>query len=133
MRRLILAIVAILVAACATYAPSQPPPKVDPAQLAATGSERQPDCNADVGGVRIKPGYWRIYPEQALNQGVQGWAFVRLDVEPDGATSHETVIYSEPGDTFDEAALMIVRTWLFSARAERCEGIVRRVSFRLSE
>jgi TonB family protein len=122
---------------CATYggyvAP-KPMPEVDQAQISASGADATPPCNADFGTPTFAlETVWRFYPEPAMNAGLQGFAYVRMDIQRNGASSNHVVLYSEPGDIFDSAAIAIVQLWRFPTRAEPCVGVVRRILFRLQE
>jgi TonB family protein len=134
MRELTGGIAIIALGGCVTYAPLQPMPDPDPTQLAAAGAEALSSACPDAVEskiVGIQP--WRAYPEAALNAGLQGWAYVRYDIEVDGRTSNATLLYSDPGDVFDQSALRLAAATTYTPRAERCVGFVRRMTFRMPE
>ena len=54
------------------------------------------------------------YPEQALNEGVQGSVVVVYDVEMTGRVANLRVLESEPEGVFNQAALDYVRSWRFN-------------------
>ena len=78
------------------------------------------------------------YPEDALMAGVEGMAFVRFDVEPDGSTSNGEVLYAVPHPVFGEAALEALEQWAYSPLLvdgvpTRRESVYTQVEFQFSE
>jgi TonB family protein len=49
-------------------------------------------------------GYSAIYPQDAMEKGVQGQAYVELTVMPDGRARNPRVVYAVPAGYFEEAA-----------------------------
>jgi TonB family protein len=78
------------------------------------------------------------YPSRALKNSIEGWVQVRFFIDTDGRPSEVSVVASEPGSTFDDAATKSVKKWRFSpARnqttglAVRSTSITTKVQFRL--
>ncbi|MEM8547238.1 MAG: TonB family protein [Pseudomonadota bacterium] len=55
------------------------------------------------------------YPANALRRGVEGWVDVEFLVLADGTTSNVTAVASEPGSTFDRAAVTAGSDWRYEA------------------
>lgn len=129
------ALAAGLLAACASTAlsPPQPMPETDQASMDAAGVSQQAECGATIGAPTLGQGPIdrAFFPPAALNNGIQGWAYVKFDVELNGSTANHSVVYSEPSEVFDLASVAVVQAWTFPVRSERCAGVVRRVTFRL--
>ncbi|MEL6199474.1 MAG: TonB family protein, partial [Pseudomonadota bacterium] len=53
------------------------------------------------------------YPRSAQRRGIEGWVDVGFSVRADGTTSDITVIESQPGSVFDEAATEAVSKWRY--------------------
>jgi len=49
-------------------------------------------------------GYTAIYPQAAVEKGIQGQAYVELTVMPDGRARNPRVVYAVPAGFFEEAA-----------------------------
>jgi protein TonB len=62
--------------------------------------------------VRMSPDY----PARAAEAGTEGWVQVRFSVTTAGTVRDATVVASEPGTTFDEAALKAVARWRYNPR-----------------
>lgn len=71
--------------------------------------------------VRINPDY----PHGAATRGIEGWAKVRFTVTATGATSDAVIVASEPGDTFDAAALEALARWRYNPRVENGVAVER--------
>jgi protein TonB len=71
--------------------------------------------------VRVNPDY----PPQAITRGVEGWVQVRFTVSAIGTVRDAVVVASEPGSTFDEAALKAIARWRYNPRVENGEAIER--------
>ena len=54
------------------------------------------------------------YPRNAQRRGVEGWVDVGFTVLADGSTANVEVLESEPGSTFDRAAINAVSRWRYS-------------------
>lgn len=59
-----------------------------------------------------------VYPRQAAEGEVEGWAWVRFDVNPDGSVSEESisVVDSQPAVIFDNSARAATARFEFSPR-----------------
>jgi protein TonB len=65
------------------------------------------------------------YPARALTGGVEGWVQVRFSVTAVGSVRDATVVASEPGTTFDEAALKAIARWRYNPRVVDGEAVER--------
>ena len=54
------------------------------------------------------------YPRNAQRRGIEGWVDVSFTVLADGSTTDVEVLESEPGSTFDRAAINAVSRWRYS-------------------
>ncbi|MEO0344744.1 MAG: TonB family protein [Pseudomonadota bacterium] len=57
----------------------------------------------------VPPGY----PRAAQRRGIEGWVDVAFSVRADGTTSDVTVVESQPGTVFDDAATEAVSKWRY--------------------
>lgn len=71
--------------------------------------------------VRVNPDY----PPQAITRGTEGWVQVRFTVSAIGTVRDAVVVASEPGTTFDEAALKAIARWRYNPRVENGEAVER--------
>ncbi len=95
------------------------PPKIIPAKIISRASPR--------------------YPSRALKNSTEGWVQVRFSINKEGIPFDIEVLDSEPGDTFNDAAIKSVKKWRFSpARNQRTglpvesQNISTKVQFRLN-
>lgn len=72
------------------------------------------------------------FPDAFRRRGIEGWAIVRYDLAPWGATGAVTVLASEPAAAFGEQA----RRMIIAARAEAspsgAQGCIARVQYRMA-
>ncbi|MGV3456172.1 energy transducer TonB [Sphingomonas sp.] len=72
------------------------------------------------------------FPDAFRRRGIEGWAIVRYDLAPWGATGAVTVLASEPAADFGEQA----RRMIIAARAEAspsgAQGCIARVQYRMA-
>ena len=72
------------------------------------------------------------FPDAFRRRGIEGWAIVRYDIAPWGATGAVTVLASEPAADFGEHA----RRMVIAARAEAAprgaQGCIARVQYRMA-
>ena len=54
------------------------------------------------------------YPSRAISREIEGWVDIGFTIDTDGKPIDIVVIDSEPGDTFDKAAISAVKKWRFS-------------------
>lgn len=66
------------------------------------------------------------YPSRALKNSVEGWVQVRFFIDTDGRPADVSVVASEPGDTFDDAATKSVKKWRFSPARNQTTGLAVR-------
>jgi protein TonB len=71
--------------------------------------------------VRVNPDY----PPQAITRNIQGWVRVRFTVSAIGTVRDAMVVASEPGTTFNEAALKAIARWRYNPRVENGEAVER--------
>jgi len=84
------------------------PPKIIPAKIISRDAPR--------------------YPSRALKSGTEGWVQVRFFIDTDGKPVDISVVESEPGDTFDDAATKSVKKWRFSPARNQSTGLPVRSS-----
>lgn len=83
-------------------------------------------CTTSERGLLLLEGAGQVYPQQALEQGIEGWVEVGYDVNVSGQVERARVVRSEPAEIFDEAALQAVRSWRFAPPLR--QGIAQPVS-----
>ncbi len=91
----------------AGYTPPRLTPPVERSRLPTSGM----DGDA-VPLVRMQPDY----PPGAATRNIEGWVQVRFSVTTAGTVRDAIVVASEPGTTFDEAALKAVARWRYNPR-----------------
>lgn len=69
------------------------------------GSDRQA-----VPLVRVDP----VYPARAASNGIEGWVRVQFDITAAGSVTNVVAVESEPGSTFDAAAVQAVQRWRYN-------------------
>lgn len=79
-----------------------------------------------------------VYPNKALQEGVEGFVLVRFTVSETGAVTEASVVDSTPSETFDQAALEALlmsryRPKISNGQPVRVEGVQNKVSFVLEE
>lgn len=84
--------------------------------------------------VRVNP----VYPDKALQDGVEGFVLVRFNVSEIGAVTGASVLESTPNGTFDQAALEALmmsryRPKISNGQPVRVEGIQTKVRFVLQD
>ena len=65
------------------------------------------------------------YPPRALASGIEGWAQVRFTVTAIGTVRDAVIVASEPGTTFDEAALKAIARWRYNPRVDNGVAVER--------
>jgi periplasmic protein TonB len=65
------------------------------------------------------------YPPRALAANIEGWVQVQFSVTATGAVRDATVVASEPGTIFDEAALKAIARWRYNPRVEAGVAVER--------
>jgi periplasmic protein TonB len=71
--------------------------------------------------VRVNP----EYPPRAIAGLIEGWVQVRFTVTAIGSVRDATVVASEPGTIFDEAALKAIARWRYNPRVANGEAVER--------
>lgn len=64
--------------------------------------------------VRVEP----IYPQLALNRGLEGWVKVGLQITPQGTVKDAEVLEAEPPHVFNRAVMRAVMRWKFKPKIE---------------
>lgn len=57
-----------------------------------------------------------VYPFAAVIKEIEGYVLVQFTVRTNGTVAHALVVESEPGSTFDDAALSAIRKFRFQPR-----------------
>lgn len=71
--------------------------------------------------VRVSPDY----PPVAIKNEIEGWVKVQFSINAAGAVTDAFVVESEPGTTFDEAALKAINRWRYNPRVENGVAVER--------
>ena len=53
------------------------------------------------------------YPQNAITRGIEGWVTLSFDVTRVGTTDNIQIVESEPGTTFDSAAIRALAKWKY--------------------
>lgn len=72
------------------------------------------------------------YPRSARRRNIQGSVDVGFTVTTDGRVRATHVLNSEPGDTFDQAAMDAVEKWRFEPVVENGVAVEKRTAVRLA-
>lgn len=72
------------------------------------------------------------YPRSARRRNIQGSVDVGFTVTTDGKVRATQVLNSEPGDTFDQAAMDAVEKWRFEPVVENGVAVEKRTAVRLA-
>jgi TonB family protein len=67
-----------------------------------------------------------VYPQRALDRGIEGWVDLEFTVEPDGSTSHVTVTAASHDQYFRREAVAAVEQWKFEPRVFMNRTIAQR-------
>ena len=122
--------------------PTQPPPidvieptgpgtrgePITPVRPEPTPVDRPPKTRLELGTDRDSTPLVRInatYPPRAEQNGIEGWVQVRFSVTAIGTVRDAIVVASEPGETFDRAALDAIARWRYNPRVENGEPVER--------
>jgi protein TonB len=62
--------------------------------------------------VRVEP----VYPQRALERGIEGWVEVEFTVTEVGSISEPTVLRSHPSGIFNRAALRAIERWKYEPK-----------------
>ena len=100
--------------------PPQPPESADdPVPASILG------IKAPVARTRAAP----EYPPAAFAEGRAGWVVLEIHIRTDGTVADETVVRSEGGAEFEDAAVKAVKSWTFEPA--RFEGRPQAVYYRI--
>jgi periplasmic protein TonB len=91
-------------------APPAPPPPPPPIVEAKEGAHYRSNARP-------------AYPRLALREGWEGTVYLRVEVLPDGHVAHATVQRSAGHPALDDAALAVVRNWLFDPATQGGRGV----------
>jgi protein TonB len=67
-----------------------------------------------------------VYPQRALDRGIEGWVDLEFTVEPDGSTSHVSVTAASHDQFFRHEAMAAVEQWKFQPRVFMNRTIAQR-------
>lgn len=87
-----------------------------PAVLPAPAKPASPERCAHSNGWEVSPAL--IYPEHYKRRAIEGWAVIRYDVAPWGATGNVTVLQAQPSADFGDQAKRMIET----AKARKSEA-----------
>jgi len=84
--------------------------------------------------VKVAP----IYPDSAARRGLEGWVLLKFTVTETGAVRDPVVLESEPGTTFDRAAMKAVLKFKYKPRVEggkpvEVPGVEHLITFKLEK
>ena len=84
--------------------------------------------------VKVAP----IYPDSAARRGLEGWVLLKFTVTETGAVRDPVVLESEPGTTFDRAAMKAVLKFKYKSRVEggkpvEVPGVEHLITFKLEK
>lgn len=92
----------------------------------------QPSGDADAGPAALEPLIEVVptYPQAAASRNASGFVEVSFTVLPSGEVENVSVTESEPGSSFDQAAVAAVRRWRYPADPEReARTVTERLEF----
>jgi TonB family protein len=95
-----------------------PPPPTQPATTAA-------GCSPEA--VLLAANF--TYPEAFQRRAVEGWAIIRYDVAPWGATGNVSIVAAEPAARFGDSAMLGVLRSKLPATSTGASGCIVRVKF----
>lgn len=72
------------------------------------------------------------FPDAFRRRGIEGWAIVRYDIAPWGATGAVTVLASEPAADFGEHARRMIIAGRAEAAPRGAQGCIARVQYRMA-
>jgi protein TonB len=84
--------------------------------------------------VRVEP----VYPQRALDRGIEGWVEVEFTVTEVGSISEPTILRSHPSAVFNKAALRAIERWKYEPKVVDGQpvsrpGMRKRLRFELNE
>ncbi len=100
-------------AATSNAAPANTAPANVAARAPATATPPAQDSVVSATTLRAVRSVAPDYPQQALQNLVSGWVEMEFTVTPEGHVRDVTVIESEPGRTFDSAAVAAIRRYRY--------------------
>jgi protein TonB len=107
-----------------------------PTQPGFTGPDvRIPGADqSEIPIVRVEP----VYPQRALERGIEGWVEVEFTVTEVGSISEPTILRSHPSAIFDRAALRAIERWKYEPKVVDGQpvprpGLRNRFRFQLKE
>jgi len=71
--------------------------------------------------VRVEP----VYPQRALDRGVEGWVEVEFTVTEVGSISEPTILRSHPSGIFNRAALRAIERWKYEPKLVDGQPVAR--------
>jgi len=73
------------------------------------------------------------FPEAFRRRAIEGWAIIRYDIAPWGATGAVTVVASEPAAEFGESARMMVAGARVEPSSSGAQGCIMRAHYRMAD
>lgn len=67
---------------------------------------------SEIPTVRVEP----VYPQRALDRGIEGWVEVEFTVTEVGSVSEPRILRSHPSAIFDRAALRAIEQWKYEPK-----------------
>jgi TonB family protein len=116
-------------------APQQLPPVQTSVPASSTtrtsGGQTQPE-NVAVSELNRTNYVGPEYPRAARRRNITGVVEVQFTVTTDGRVRSMSILRSEPGDTFDQAAMDAVEQWRFEPVIENGVAVEKRTAVRLA-
>lgn len=119
---------------------TKPNPEGDPGftLIKNTTKTIKPTININGGGLVKQVMLAPDYPRRALARGIEGFVDIQYDVTAYGTTENLQVLYAEPENIFDSAALRAVAKWKFRPQIIDDEpvptrGLRERVRFTIAQ
>jgi TonB family protein len=89
------------------------------------------DACGDTGKWEVKPTL--VYPPEYSRRAIEGWAVVRYDIAPWGATGNVTVVSAQPSADFGEQAKAMIERAKAAPSAAGVQGCSVRVRYAMPE
>jgi protein TonB len=96
----------------------------------AAARQRTSETPAQAASLRRTREVAAQYPREALLSGVEGWVHLEFTISADGIPGDISVRGSQPGRTFDRAAIDALRKWRFEPIVHAGVPVSQRAEFR---
>ncbi len=105
--------------------PAPPPDVGPPAPVAVPPPPPPPPPIVEAKeGAHYRNNSRPAYPRLALREGWEGTVYLRVEVLPDGHVAQASVQRSAGHSALDEAALAVIKTWLFDPATQGGRGVL---------